>query len=141
MNSLKFLRTTILQNIWGRLLLMMSGHCPDGHFPDRHFPDQTHPRQTLPPRESSPTDTSSTDISPTRHFGESEPKKNISSRVSGHFHDGHFPTDISLTRHIPDGYFPRSETSPMDTFPTRYIFSYSLFNCNIFPNYNFYLHS
>ena len=64
----------------------------------------------------------------------------------GHFPDGHFPDQTlprrtlsrrtlprrtySPTRHIPDGRFPKQIN-----------FFYSLFDCNIFPNCNFYLHS
>ena len=52
---------------------------PTRHIPDGHFPDQTHPRQTLTRPDISPTD-----ISPTK-----------------------CPTDIFLSRRIPQRTFPR----------------------------------
>ena len=129
-------------------------HFPEGHFPNKHFHDghfayHTHPRRTLPGSDTSPTDTSLTDIFPTDtsktgiSLTDTSPTDIFTTRniPYGHFLVGYFPE-----RHFPDQthprrIFPGPYTSLLDTFPARYIIFYSLFDCNIFPNCNFYLHS
>ena len=106
--------------------------------PRRTFPRRTHPRLTLPRRtlplrtnprrtfsrpDTSPTDTSPMNISPTRHF------------PNGHFPDGHFPDG-----HFPDGHFS-DQTHPWRTLSRPDKLFLFLFDCNIFPNCNFYLRS
>ena len=76
------------------------------------------------PTDTSPTDKSPTDISPTRHFPDQTLSRPDTSPTDTS------PMDISRTRHIPDG-----------RFPDQINFFYSLFDCNIFRNCNFYLHS
>ena len=95
--------------------------CPDSS-PTDTSPTDTSPTDTSP-TDTSPTDTSPMDISPTRHF------------PNGHFPDGHFPDG-----HFPDGHFS-DQTHPWRTLSRPYKLFLFLFDCNIFPNCNFYLRS
>ena len=103
--------------------VLVSGQFPDGHFPDGHIPDGLFPDKHIPDGHF-PDQTLSRRALPRRTFSRLDTFLTDISRT------GTSSTDISPTRHIPDGHFPKQIN-----------FFYSLFDCNIFPNCNFYLHS